>query len=83
MHYRPPWWLPEGHSQTVWSALLARPARALAGSTVATAWRPRWQRERWDTPDQDFVDVDRQSASRPQRPWLVLFHGLEGSSSSH
>ena len=83
MHYRPPWWLPEGHSQTVWSALLARPARAWAGSAGATAWQPRWQRERWDTPDEDFVDIDRQPASSPRRPWLVLFHGLEGSSASH
>lgn len=69
-----PWWLPDGHSQTMWSALYARrrlgPARAL-------------RRERWSTPDGDFVDVDRQDASRPERPLLVMFHGLEGSSASH
>ena len=69
-----PWWLPDGHSQTIWSALYARrrqgPARAL-------------RRERWRTPDGDFVDVDRQDASHPQRPLLVMFHGLEGSSASH
>jgi uncharacterized protein len=41
------------------------------------------QRERWLTPDGDFVDVDRQAASHPARPMLVLFHGLEGSSQSH
>jgi predicted alpha/beta-fold hydrolase len=40
-------------------------------------------RERWTTPDGDFVDVDRQHASGPERPLLVLFHGLEGSSQSH
>ena len=41
------------------------------------------QRERWPTPDGDFVDVDKQAASRSSRPLLVLFHGLEGSSASH
>jgi predicted alpha/beta-fold hydrolase len=41
------------------------------------------QRERWTTPDGDFIDVDRQQASREDRPLIVLFHGLEGSSSSH
>jgi predicted alpha/beta-fold hydrolase len=35
------------------------------------------------TPDADFIDVDRQSASRQDRPMMVLFHGLEGSSDSH
>lgn len=74
MEYRAPVWLPGGHAQTIWSALYAR----------------RWHdqpkpgvRERWDTPDGDFVDVDFQVASRPDRPLLVLFHGLEGSSQSH
>jgi predicted alpha/beta-fold hydrolase len=74
MHVRAPWWLPGGHVQTIWSALWARrrhgPARPLL-------------RERWTTPDGDFVDVDRQPASAAQRPMLVLFHGLEGSSQSH
>lgn len=72
--YRAPLWLPGGHAQTIWPALYARrrhhpPARV--------------QRERWHTPDGDFVDVDRQAASQPGRPMLVLFHGLEGSSQSH
>jgi predicted alpha/beta-fold hydrolase len=39
-------------------------------------------RERWATPDGDFIDVDHLpgSAAAPLR--LVLFHGLEGSSAS-
>jgi predicted alpha/beta-fold hydrolase len=48
--------------------------------------KPRWQRERWDTPDGDFVDVDWRGddiALPDDAPLLVLFHGLEGSSSSH
>ena len=67
--YAAPWWLPGGHLQTIYAAL--RPAPRL-----------RLARERWDTPDGDFIDVD--FAGEPaaaQR--LVLFHGLEGSADSH
>lgn len=71
--YRAPRWLPGGHAQTVWAALHAR---RLDGPPL------RWQRERWDTPDGDFVDVDVAAAAAPAAPWLVLFHGLEGSSGS-
>jgi predicted alpha/beta-fold hydrolase len=69
-----PPWLPGGHVQTIWPALLSR--RALAGSVPFT-------RERWDTPDGDFVDLDFGPAGRPAAPLLVLFHGLEGSTRSH
>ncbi len=67
--YRPPFWLPEAHSQTIVPSLNPPPRIALA-------------RERWDTPDGDFIDVDwagRRDAART----LVLFHGLEGGSDSH
>ncbi len=74
MKYQAPWWLPDGHTQTIWSALYARPRLG--------APRPL-QRERWTTPDGDFIDVDQQSASQGDRPMLVMFHGLEGSSASH
>lgn len=40
------------------------------------------RRERWDTPDGDFIDVDRLDAEDGQ-PRLLLLHGLEGSSRSH
>lgn len=73
-HYRAPWWLPGGNVQTLWAALLARRHFGLA---------PTWQRSRWTTPDGDFIDVD--STVHPvaaDAPLLVLFHGLEGSSSS-
>ena len=74
--YRSPWWLPGGHLQTIWPALYAK-----RFSNVPVKWR----RERWTTPDQDFVDVDfcEAAASDSAKPLLVLFHGLEGSSSSH
>jgi predicted alpha/beta-fold hydrolase len=74
MQYTPPAWLPGGHAQTIWPALFAR--RQL-GSVLPQV------RERWIAPDGDFIDVDRQVASNPQRPLMVLFHGLEGSSQSH
>ena len=72
--YRAPVWLPGGHAQTIWPALYAQRRR---GPSLPL------QRERWATPDGDFVDVDQQHASRADRPLLVLFHGLEGSSASH
>lgn len=44
---------------------------------------PPLLREIWNTPDQDFLEVHRQPASRADRPLMVMFHGLEGSSASH
>lgn len=44
--------------------------------------RPALARERWDTPDGDFIDVDW-AGPREARRVLVLFHGLEGGSDSH
>ncbi|HUR89249.1 MAG TPA: alpha/beta fold hydrolase [Ramlibacter sp.] len=72
--YRAPWWLPGGNLQTIWPALYAR---RFFGS------HPRYRRERWNTPDGDFVDVDWLEAPPRSDTLLVLFHGLEGSSRSH
>ena len=77
MHYRAPAWLPGGHLQTIWSALYARRRQFRALPLI---------RERWITPDGDFVDVDWRREDvvlSNDAPLLVLFHGLEGSSSSH
>jgi len=71
--YRAPHWLPGGHLQTIWPALFSRPVPGAP---------PVYRRERWDTPDGDFVDVDFVDATDPAAPLLVLFHGLEGSSRS-
>jgi uncharacterized protein len=74
MHYSPPWWLPGGNPQTIWAALHAR---RFEGAP------PRYRRERWTTPDGDFVDVDHLADTAAHAPrHLVLFHGLEGSSAS-
>jgi predicted alpha/beta-fold hydrolase len=72
--YRAPRWLPGGNLQTIWGARLSR--RHLGGA-------PRYRRERWSTPDGDFIDVDQLDGA-PAAPaqHLVLFHGLEGSSAS-
>lgn len=78
LDYRAPFWLPGGNLQTLYPALLAtRPHVA-------------FRRERWDTPDGDFIDLDwtevRDQGLRIQhnpKPLLALFHGLEGSSMSH
>ena len=77
--HRAPWWLPGGHLQTIWPSLFSR-------ATVGA--EPKFRRERWTTPDDDFIDVDflvdalDTSADAATRPLLVLFHGLEGSSRS-
>jgi predicted alpha/beta-fold hydrolase len=71
--YRAPWWLPGGQAQTLWPPLIAH---RWSGPPA------RYVRERWDTPDGDFVDVDIQFAAIADAPWLVMFHGLEGSSRS-
>jgi uncharacterized protein len=77
MNYAAPWWLPGGNLQTIWAALRSR--RFLGP-------QPVFRRERWTTPDDDFVDVDwliTGDAAPLQPPLLVVFHGLEGSSASH
>jgi uncharacterized protein len=88
--YRAPRWLAgsglvAGNVQTIWPALCSRvhPDRRVGPVS--------YLRERWDTPDGDFIDLDflpadaaAKGAHRPvPAPLLVLFHGLEGSSQSH
>jgi uncharacterized protein len=79
LHYHAPCWLPGGQAQTIWPALFSR--RYFGPS-------PTFRRERWDTPDGDFIDVDFAVHQQPNAvpdnaPLVVLFHGLEGSSASH
>lgn len=68
--------------QTIWPAVFSRRTHGPA---------PAFRRERWTTPDGDFIDVDflAGGGDRPptvcsaEIPMLVVFHGLEGSSRSH
>jgi hypothetical protein len=71
--YRAPFWLPGAHLQTIGAARLVPLPRV------------EYRRERWDTPDGDFIDVDfaRPEPAAIDAPVLVLFHGLEGCSQSH
>lgn len=73
--YLAPKWLPSGHTQTIYP-LLIKP--------VSHPYR----RERWETPDGDFIDLDwNETANSAQKtrdaPLVALFHGLEGNSNSH
>jgi predicted alpha/beta-fold hydrolase len=67
--YRAPKWLPGGHAQTIYPMLIKPSA-------------PAYRRERWETPDGDFIDLDWIDGP-DDAPLLLLFHGLEGSSASH
>ena len=86
--FRPAWWLPGPHLQTIWPVL--------AGARLET----RLRRERLELPDGDFLDLDWASAGpgsldpgvRDSRAGavppadqglVILLHGLEGSSHSH
>ena len=62
-------WLANPHLQTIYASLFA-PVPAVP-----------MRRERWDTPDGDFVDVDFVDGPG-DAPWVHLYHGLEGSSNS-
>ncbi len=64
--FRPAAYLNSPHAQTLFAAL-RRPVKG-----------PALLRERWDTPDSDFVDIDFLPAPA-QAPHLLILHGLEGS----
>jgi predicted alpha/beta-fold hydrolase len=68
--FRPAWWIRGGHAQTLWGKFFRRHLRLPI------------RRERWDTPDGDFIDVHRLDAA-VDAPRLVFFHGLEGTIHSH
>jgi predicted alpha/beta-fold hydrolase len=74
--YNAPRWLPTSHAQTIVPALFGRKPDV------------GYRRERWNTPDGDFIDLDflaHETGDEPaaNAPLFVLFHGLEGNSDSH
>jgi len=69
--YRPPWWYRGRHLQTLWGPLLRR------------GRQPALRRERVETPDGDFLDLDWLAGRDRGAPLVVILHGLEGSSRSH
>jgi hypothetical protein len=66
--FRPAWWLPSAHLQTVWPSLARRSPRV------------PFTRERVDLSDGDFLDLDWADAGTG--PLVLVLHGLEGSSGS-
>ncbi|MDQ2889426.1 MAG: hydrolase [Gemmatimonadota bacterium] len=73
LRYRPAWWIPGAHAQTLWGRIFRR-------EPVAT------RVERWETPDADFLELHRLGAPpgfAPNTPHVAIFHGLEGGIRSH
>lgn len=68
--YIAPKWLPGGNAQTLYPYFL-NPSPSIA-----------FRRERWELDDGDFIDIDWLDGF-PDKPFVVMFHGLEGSSRSH
>lgn len=61
---------------------LSNPHAQTAFAYVTHSWHtPPLARERWETPDDDFLDVDWLRAP-PEAPHLFVIHGMEGSSRS-
>ena len=65
--FQPAWWLPGAHAQTIAGRLLRRPHP------------PVFRRQRLETPDGDFLDLDWVPAEDRDAPLVLLLHGLEGS----
>jgi predicted alpha/beta-fold hydrolase len=68
--YRPAWWLPGAHAQTIWGRLARRRPR------VPTTF------ECLVTPDDDSLELHHLDAP-DSAPRVLLLHGLEGSVRSH
>lgn len=68
--YSAPFWLHNGHVQTIWASLFRKPPQ------------PYLWRERLETPDGDFFDIDRIPAipGKQSSRVVILSHGLEGHS---
>lgn len=65
----PPWWLGGAHLQT------------LAGKFLRSTSYRKFTRERIETPDGDFLDLDWTPETNPLSPLVLLLHGLEGHTS--
>ncbi len=69
--FKPAWWLPGPHLQTLFSAFFRRAPQLTR------------QRERLWLDDGDFLDLDWFGPHDAEAPLVLLLHGLTGSSSSH
>src|SRR5687767_8523144 len=69
--FRAAWWLPGAHAQTIGG-------RFLRGSASVPL-----RRERLETPDGDFLDLDFTAGPLdPAAPRVLVLHGLEGGTGS-
>lgn len=68
-NFKPAWWLPTAHLQTIWPALF----RSKPDIQVT--------RERVELTDGDFIDLDWYGNVKD--PLVLINHGLEGSVKSH
>ncbi len=68
--FKPAWWLPGAHLQTLWNALCRRPPVL------------ERRRERLWLADGDFLDLDWHGPHAAEVPLVLILHGLTGSSSS-
>lgn len=69
--FKPAWWLPNSHLQTMWPAFCRSSIKNLA-----------LERERLELPDGDFVDLDWMGKQQTG-PLVLILHGFEGSIDSH
>jgi predicted alpha/beta-fold hydrolase len=67
--FRPAWWLPGPHLQTIYPSLFRK--RKV----------PPLTRERFELADGDFIDIDWTRQTDGTR--VIVLHGLEGSLESH
>jgi predicted alpha/beta-fold hydrolase len=68
-NFKPAWWLPSPHLQTLWPVLFRRRSR------------PDLVQERLELGDGDFLDLGWSTNS--DHPAVLVLHGLEGSLRSH
>ena len=68
--FKPAWWLPGPHLQTLWNPLCRAPAQL------------QRERERLWLEDGDFLDLDWHGRHDPKAPLVLVLHGLTGSSNS-
>ncbi|OGT47311.1 MAG: alpha/beta hydrolase [Gammaproteobacteria bacterium RIFCSPHIGHO2_12_FULL_41_20] len=69
--FKPAWWLPNSHLQTLWPVFCRR--RQIKNLKLT--------RERVELPDGDFIDLDW--AGEDNGPIVLILHGFEGSIESH
>src|SRR5579872_2452320 len=69
LSFKPAWWLPGPHLQTLWPTLCRRELKNIV-----------LKRERFELDDGDFIDLDW--TEKKEGPIVLILHGLEGSVNS-